>query len=81
MPAGEALQQAKLQYLLQADGRTKAPAYWAGLVLMGDAGAVTLLPKSNAGNWFWIMGILAVAGSVVLFVMIRKNKLQRSINL
>jgi len=81
MPAGDALQQAKLQYLLQADGRTKAPAYWAGLVLMGDAGTVILSPKSNAEKWLWIMGILAVVGSVILFMMTRKNKLQRNINL
>lgn len=60
MPAGEALQQAKLQYLQQADGRTKSPAYWAGLVLMGDAGAVTLLPKSEYKNWLLLAGILVV---------------------
>ena len=76
MPAGEALQQAKLQYLLQADGRTKAPAYWAGLVLMGDAGAISLLPKSNPGNWLLIAGFLVVlaAGGYILLRKRAKNE-------
>ncbi len=51
MPAGEALQQAKLAYLQQADGRMKSPVYWAGIVLMGDAGTVMLSPKSNYEKW------------------------------
>ncbi len=67
MPAGEALQQAKLAYLQQADGRMKSPVYWAGLVLMGDSGTVILSPKNSYAKWFWIAGILAVLGSLVLF--------------
>ncbi len=74
IPAGEALQQAKLQYLQQADGRMKAPAYWAGLVLMGDAGAVTLLPKSNYENWLLLSGILAVVVAGSYYLLKRKAR-------
>lgn len=74
MPAGEALQQAKLQYLMQADGRMKSPAYRAGLVLMGDAGAVTLMPKSNNKNWLLLAGILAVFVGVSYYLVKRKTK-------
>ncbi len=72
MPAGEALQQAKIQYLLQADGRTKAPAYWAGLVLMGDAGAVSLLSKSNYEKWFLVAGVLVVLAVCNYFLLRRR---------
>ncbi|MES2848925.1 MAG: CHAT domain-containing protein, partial [Bacteroidota bacterium] len=68
MPAGEALQQAKLLYLQQADGRMKSPVYWAGIVLMGDAGTVMLAPNSSYAKWLWITGILAVLGGIVFWV-------------
>lgn len=73
MPAGEALQQAKLAYLQQADGRMKSPVYWAGLVLMGDAGTVMLSSKTNHTKWLWLAGILAAFGVTVFFVRKRKN--------
>jgi len=73
IPAGEALQQAKLVYLQQADGRMKSPVYWAGLVLMGDAGTVMLSPKSNYEKWFWLTGILAAFGGVILFIGKKRN--------
>lgn len=61
MPKDEALQQAKLSYLAQANGRTLAPQYWAGLVLIGDAGPVEIEKRSNL-IW-WVVG-----GIVLLFV-------------
>lgn len=72
MPAGEALQQAKLQYLLQADGRTKSPAYWAGLVLMGDAGTLVLEPQTEYKWWLIIGSIIAVVAGIV--ILMRQNK-------
>lgn len=74
MPAGEALQQAKLSYLQQADGRMKSPMYWAGLVLMGDAGTVSLKPYNNYAKWFWITGALAAAGGIVVLQRKRKQR-------
>lgn len=38
----EALQQTKLTYLQNAEGRMLAPVYWAGLVIMGDMAPVDL---------------------------------------
>jgi len=80
MPAGEALQQAKLLYLQQAEGRTKAPAYWAGIVLMGDAGLVTLSPGTNHGWGIFIIAMLAGLGGIVYFLMKKKksNSQQRA---
>ncbi|NND62136.1 MAG: CHAT domain-containing protein [Flavobacteriaceae bacterium] len=51
----EALRQAKLTYIAAANGRTVAPNYWAGLILMGDASAIPL----NSGTPLWVY-ILAV---------------------
>ena len=73
MPAGEALQQAKLAYLQQADGRMKAPIYWAGIVLMGDAGEVTLSPNNKYEKWLLLAGVLGLAG-IVFFVVKKKQR-------
>ncbi|MFT3680040.1 MAG: CHAT domain-containing protein [Ferruginibacter sp.] len=67
IPAGEALQQAKLQYLQQADGRMKSPVYWAGLVLMGDTGTVLLEPKTNVKIWLLLATAVLAGGFVVYF--------------
>ena len=75
IPAGEALQQAKLAYLQQADGRMKSPVYWAGIVLMGDAGTVMLAPNNSNAKWFWLAGLLAALGAVVFFVKKRKRSI------
>jgi CHAT domain-containing protein len=78
IPAGEALQQAKLQYLQQADGRMKSPVYWAGLVLMGDAGTVMLSPKSNYEIWVLLTVILAVLSTITFLVIKKKRKIHNS---
>lgn len=73
MPAAEALQKAKLAYLQQATGRTQSPAYWAGIVLMGDAGTVMLAPNEGDTKWVLIWGVMAMLGAIGLFVIkIRK---------
>lgn len=66
MPAGEALQNAKLAYLQQAEGRMKSPVYWAGLVLLGDPGVVTLTPPGRYHKWLWAGGIAALLGLLFL---------------
>ena len=48
----EALQKAKLDYLATAKGRTLAPQYWAGLVLIGDTAPIDLQTSSNIVFWF-----------------------------
>ena len=65
--------QRQCDHLQQADGRMKSPVYWAGLVLMGDAGTVMLSPKNNYEKWLWLTGILAAFGALILFVRKRRN--------
>ena len=54
----KALQQAKLDYIATAEGRTAHPQYWAGLVLIGDTSPIELQTSST---WmYWLLGGLAV---------------------
>ncbi|MGB5273688.1 MAG: CHAT domain-containing protein, partial [Flavobacteriaceae bacterium] len=65
MDKDKALQQAKLAYLKQATGRTMAPQYWAGLVLMGDTAPITI---STQTNWIWWI-LMAIGLSIALFLI------------
>jgi len=65
MPKDEALRKAKLSYIATAEGRTAAPQYWAGLVLLGDNSPLEL----NSGvAWWWYF--LACSVAIVLLVLI-----------
>jgi CHAT domain-containing protein len=57
----EALRQAKLTYLQNANGRMLAPQFWAGLVIMGNTMPVELKQKSN----YWLFFL---SGIFLLFV-------------
>ncbi|MBA6152059.1 CHAT domain-containing protein [Gelidibacter maritimus] len=61
----KALQQAKLDYISTADGRTAHPQYWAGLVLIGDTTPIEL--SSSPNHILWILAGLALLG-VIYFV-------------
>ncbi len=50
-PTDEALRSAKLQYLEQTEGRMLAPAYWAGLVLMGEPAKLSFNSTTNYAYW------------------------------
>ena len=63
----EALQKAKLEYISTAQGRTIAPQYWAGLVLIGDAAPIEL--NSNSTFLYWIVIIVAL----ILFYLFFKR--------
>jgi CHAT domain-containing protein len=69
MPKDEALRKAKLNYIATAEGRTAAPQYWAGLVLIGDTSPIDF---NNSLAWWWyvLAGIVAIA----LLTLIIKNK-------
>jgi CHAT domain-containing protein len=72
MTKDEALRQAKVFFLQNADGRMLAPAYWAGLVLMGDTKPVDIKEPSR-GKLIWIgVGVLALL-SICLLLFRRKN--------
>ncbi len=61
LPTDEALQQAKLMYLRNSRGRVLAPAYWAGLIMLGEPAIVSLHQSAFGYRW-------AIAGLVTLFI-------------
>lgn len=66
----EALRRAKLDYLAHAEGRTTAPVYWAGLVIMGDEAPLQFESAGLSPAW-WLL-LLPVLGYAV--VRLRKNR-------
>ncbi len=71
MPKDEALRKAKLDYIATAEGRTAAPQYWAGLVLIGDTAPINL---SNGVAWWWYL--LAGVVAILLIIAILRNREQ-----
>ncbi len=76
MDKDEALRKAKLTYLSKARGRTLAPVYWAGLVLMGDTEPIVFENRSGfAANAGWLIGgILLVIFSAILLRRKKRRK-------
>ncbi|MCB0454586.1 MAG: CHAT domain-containing protein [Aequorivita sp.] len=70
MPKDEALRKAKLSYIAKAEGRTVAPQYWAGLVLIGDTAPIDL---NNNVAWWWYV-LAGIVGSALFIFIIRNNK-------
>jgi CHAT domain-containing protein len=68
MHKDKALQQAKLSYISNAQGRTIAPQYWAGLVLIGDSQPIEL----NTGFPFWPWFIGGLIALTLIFVIFRR---------
>ena len=67
MPKDKALQKAKLSYLSNAKGRTAAPQYWAGLVLIGEVAAIKLSATNSIFIWVWVVSILVLLVIVSIF--------------
>ncbi|MEM7102069.1 MAG: CHAT domain-containing protein [Bacteroidota bacterium] len=68
---GVALQQAKLDYIRNANGRIQSPEYWAGLVLLGDTSAINI--EKRTPIWYWIAG----TGALLLgFLLLRRRQLK-----
>lgn len=63
LPKDLALQQAKIEYLQQTEGRLLQPQYWAGLVIMGDISAID---PGNFSSWKWMLA----ACTVILFIIL-----------
>jgi CHAT domain-containing protein len=61
-PSGVALQQAKLEFLQQADGLRSHPYFWSAPVLYGYSG-----PLTTGANWLFL--IYAGIGGVLLFLL------------
>nr|WP_321232835.1 CHAT domain-containing tetratricopeptide repeat protein [uncultured Psychroserpens sp.] len=65
LPKDEALQKAKLDYITTANGRTNAPQYWAGLVLIGDTSPIALNNSSNLVFWIVTVTVLLILIGVI----------------
>ncbi|RLD57973.1 MAG: hypothetical protein DRJ05_08830, partial [Bacteroidetes bacterium] len=71
LPKDNALQQAKLEYLISAEGRTLSPRYWAGLILIGDASPISI--STSDASWFWWIGALGFIGLGFYFLHRTRN--------
>lgn len=69
IPKDQALQEAKIQYLKTAQGRTLQPNYWAGLVLIGDTSPLEL--KNSWPWWTWILIVILML--IALVTLSRKR--------
>lgn len=69
----EALRQAKLSYLETAEGRTLAPAYWAGLMIMGNMDPIAIEPQFNGWRWVIILSMLLLLSAAFLWFRKRKQ--------
>lgn len=73
MHKDEALRRAKLSYIASAEGRTVAPQYWAGLVLIGETAPINL---TNEIAWWWyaLAGLVAMLLVITLFQNRHRNR-------
>jgi CHAT domain-containing protein len=67
-----ALRQAKLDYIANAEGRTIAPQYWAGLVLIGDTSPINL--NTSISWWIWVLSILVVL--IIVYQIFKKKRIK-----
>ncbi len=56
----DALRNAKLRYLEQADQNTSDPYYWAAFTMIGDNQAVEI--SNSMQTWIWILAALSIFG-------------------
>ncbi len=71
----DALRKAKLSYLKNAEGRTKAPQYWAGLVLIGDTSPIDInIQDSN--YLFWILGVALLSFAITIILILKRRSYQ-----
>ncbi|TJZ59910.1 CHAT domain-containing protein [Sphingobacterium olei] len=62
-PYDQAIHQAKIAYLSNADEHLSNPFYWASFIYMGD------IPNDDpiAVFWWWVIGGLVLGGAIVLY--------------
>jgi CHAT domain-containing protein len=65
LPAETALQQARQQWLNQADNQHSHPYYWANYVLIGDGGIIPI-QKTRPWAWIFLISFLTLALSLAL---------------
>ena len=68
----EALQQAKIKYLNEADPSIAVPNYWGASILVGDIKPLHIeSPNFFVQYWYWLLAVLAVVGAIFF---LRKKK-------
>lgn len=72
LPKDQALQQAKLAYLAEAEPAFAHPFYWAGINLIGDRA-----PLEKGKSSFWIWAIVLLLGLGFFLVLTRAPALRR----
>ena len=69
MDKDAALQQAKLDYLEEADQITSHPYFWSAFVLMGNEEAVDFSNTRNKrAPWLWILLLVLLAAGTILYL-------------
>ena len=71
IPTDEALRNAKLDYLKQAEGRLTDPCYWSGMVLMGVPETIKLAPANRI--YYWLFGGLTIPLAIILWYVSKKR--------
>jgi CHAT domain-containing protein len=71
MATDEALRQAKLDYLNEADGRLADPGYWAGLVLMGRPLEVQFSNEATTPAG-WVAAAVLFVSAIMLLISRRR---------
>ncbi|WP_025742466.1 CHAT domain-containing protein [Aquimarina pacifica] len=71
MHKGEALQQAKIQYLNNADINRTHPFYWGGFYLVGDVSPVEFRDANS--SIYWILGCAVLLIFLLIFVWYKKK--------
>ncbi len=72
IPTDVALQQSKLEYLVQADPINTHPYFWAGFVNIGKTSAVSV--KSNAMYWKWALYATIFAIALTIAIIFINNR-------
>lgn len=73
MPKDHALQRAKLDYIATAEGRTVAPEYWAGLVLIGDTSPM-IWPIATQNMVLRTLLIIALIAGAIYFLKKKRSQ-------
>ncbi len=74
LPTDEALQQAKLLYLKQSRGRVLAPAYWAGLIMLGEPCLVSLQQGAFRFSWVVVVGLVVAIFAGLVWGLTRRRR-------
>lgn len=76
MGKGEALSESKRAYLEAYKGLEAHPFFWSGLICMGDDSPLSEVPPPAQNTWLWYLGLglLGLAGLIILLKIIRRGQ-------